>query len=100
MRTKISLHIRRALGSGVALALAVTAGACTGAKPSRADCDAFIEHFQVLLQAEDEDGKTVRKLALKQRERVLELCTARGTKAEVKCALEQDSFQAIAENCK
>jgi hypothetical protein len=80
--------------------MVATTGACTGAKPSRAECDEFVEHFGELLQKEDADGKTVRKLALKQRERVLELCVAKGTRAEVKCALGQESFDAIAANCK
>lgn len=82
-------------------ALALTGGACTGAKPSRADCDKFTEHFEKLLkETEDSKGKKVKKLTLKQQERVLELCTGKGTKKEVLCALEQDSFEAIAENCK
>ena len=93
--------LRTRFGASLVVALAATSVACTGAKPSREDCDQFTEHFEELLkQKKDPEGRQFKKMSLKQQERILELCTGKGTKAEVVCALEQDSLEAIAENCK
>ncbi len=75
-------------------------GACAGKKPSEAQCQEYTDHIIELMKQGDENGRKIDKLPLKRRDRLLELCTIEGTEPEVLCALEHDSFEAIAENCK
>lgn len=82
------------------LAFAFAASACTGKKPSEESCQEFVDHFAELLAKGDDEGHKLRKMNLKQRDTVLEICTQQGTAAMITCSKQHDSFEAIAENCK
>ena len=82
------------------LVAATALSGCSGKKPTEAQCQDFTDHYIELLKLGDAKGKKVEKVPLKQRDRILELCTIEGTEAEVLCALQQATFDDIAANCK
>lgn len=94
------MRTSKATTSLVMTALALGLCACNGKKPNEDQCQEFTDHYIELLKQPDAEGRKVDKVPLKQRDRILELCMIEGTEAEVVCALEQDSFEAIGANCK
>jgi hypothetical protein len=80
------------------ISFAVSLTACSGKKPSEAECQAFTDHWLDLVEKANSPQK-VKQLRNKHRDTILETCAKKGTLEEVECAMGVETLEELAEKC-